>query len=357
MISKRHLVDSVIKCLSWSRLPALLRRFQQDEFCILMLHGVTERRDEEGIGNTEGIHIHVEDLEAIFQLLTEHYTVVSLDRVIESMTRKEALPPRSVVLTFDDGYLSNYEMAYPLLKKYGINGTIFTATDFVTNQAWQWWDRLEYALGHTKMKSFSLRIGDGRVECSLANREERRNCFTGLLPVIKALPQELVSREVRRVEEKLDCALSDAANVPVIYKSFNWDQAREMHRSGHVTIGAHTHTHKILGRCTPPTLREELTLCRDIIADQVGVEYPLFSYPNGHIGDHTDETRKAVMDLGFRCALTTDTGFNKIGDDPFTLRRFSTGNSSRYVDVTASGAMRMLLSINHAIRGRRQEAA
>jgi hypothetical protein len=41
------------------------------------------------------------------------------------------LPPRSIALTFDDGYLDNWVYAFPLLKKYGMRATIFVATDFV----------------------------------------------------------------------------------------------------------------------------------------------------------------------------------------------------------------------------------
>ena len=70
----------------------------------------------------------------------------------------------------------------------------------------------------------------------------------------------------------------------------------------------------------------------------------------------TPSTRREVIDLGFKCALTTETGFNTIESDLFTLKRFSTGNSHRYVDVTASGTMRMLLAMNRAVRGKRRVA-
>lgn len=41
------------------------------------------------------------------------------------MEKGEALPEKPVVITFDDGYQSNYEYAYPILKKYGMKATIF----------------------------------------------------------------------------------------------------------------------------------------------------------------------------------------------------------------------------------------
>ena len=44
---------------------------------------------------------------------------------------KKALPPRSVVITIDDGYESVYRHAFPLLKKYGFAATLFVYTDFI----------------------------------------------------------------------------------------------------------------------------------------------------------------------------------------------------------------------------------
>ena len=51
--------------------------------------------------------------------------------VYEHMAGKKPLSGRSVMLTFDDGYLDNWVFAYPILKKYGMKGTIFVTTDFV----------------------------------------------------------------------------------------------------------------------------------------------------------------------------------------------------------------------------------
>jgi hypothetical protein len=46
------------------------------------------------------------------------------------MSGKKPLSGRSVMLTFDDGYLDNWVFVYPILKKYGMKGTIFVTTDF-----------------------------------------------------------------------------------------------------------------------------------------------------------------------------------------------------------------------------------
>jgi peptidoglycan/xylan/chitin deacetylase (PgdA/CDA1 family) len=59
------------------------------------------------------------------------YTVIPLQRLARFLEGKEALPAKSVVITIDDGYRSSYEIAYPILKKFGFPATVFLYTDFV----------------------------------------------------------------------------------------------------------------------------------------------------------------------------------------------------------------------------------
>jgi peptidoglycan/xylan/chitin deacetylase (PgdA/CDA1 family) len=65
------------------------------------------------------------------QFLKENdYRVVSLDQFVDFMQFKAQLPDRAVVITADDGWKSFYQIAYPILKKYGYPSTLFVYTDF-----------------------------------------------------------------------------------------------------------------------------------------------------------------------------------------------------------------------------------
>lgn len=59
------------------------------------------------------------------------YRVVSLAQVAEFLAGRRALPPRSVAITFDDGYQSVYRHAYPVLQRLGYPATLFVYTDFL----------------------------------------------------------------------------------------------------------------------------------------------------------------------------------------------------------------------------------
>jgi peptidoglycan/xylan/chitin deacetylase (PgdA/CDA1 family) len=64
-------------------------------------------------------------------LKREGYRVVSLPEFVEWLQLKRQLPRKSVVLTFDDGYQSFREYAYPVLKTLGFPATLFVYTDYV----------------------------------------------------------------------------------------------------------------------------------------------------------------------------------------------------------------------------------
>jgi peptidoglycan/xylan/chitin deacetylase (PgdA/CDA1 family) len=59
------------------------------------------------------------------------YHVLSLARAMAFIERGEPIPRKSVVLTIDDGYRSTYDVAFPILRKYGFPATVFLYSDFV----------------------------------------------------------------------------------------------------------------------------------------------------------------------------------------------------------------------------------
>lgn len=86
---------------------------------ILMYHHLSE-----DVTNSE--MVSPEQFEAQIRALSEAgYTGVSFDELQAYVLRGEPLPEKPVVITFDDGYLSNYTLAYPILQKYGMKATIF----------------------------------------------------------------------------------------------------------------------------------------------------------------------------------------------------------------------------------------
>lgn len=69
--------------------------------------------------------------EQIQMLLQEDYTPITFKELEQYFEQKGGLPAKPVIITTDDGYLSNYTIAYPILKKYNIPATYFITSAYV----------------------------------------------------------------------------------------------------------------------------------------------------------------------------------------------------------------------------------
>lgn len=59
------------------------------------------------------------------------YHVITLDEFFDFLNFRAQIPKKSVVITIDDGWRSTYDIAFPILKKYGYPATLFVYTDFI----------------------------------------------------------------------------------------------------------------------------------------------------------------------------------------------------------------------------------
>jgi peptidoglycan/xylan/chitin deacetylase (PgdA/CDA1 family) len=76
-----------------------------------------------------GLTVTPEIFRAHMQYLHDQgYTTISLYDLNDALTKGTPLPPKSIVLTFDDGYIDAYTNAYPILKQFGFIGTFFVIT-------------------------------------------------------------------------------------------------------------------------------------------------------------------------------------------------------------------------------------
>ncbi len=96
--------------------------FQRDaaaDLPVLMYHHLSQEGDA---NSTISIDLFAQHLAA---LEDAGYNTVTIDDLLDYVYRDADLPENPVLITFDDGYLSNYEYAYPLLQEYGMHATIF----------------------------------------------------------------------------------------------------------------------------------------------------------------------------------------------------------------------------------------
>ena len=118
-----------------------LRWRNQARLPVLMYHGVVP-------SPLQPFCWHQLDLAAFEQqmdFVRQHYKVFPLEEALERV-RGNRLLPRSLSITFDDGFRNNLTQALPVLERHDLHATIFLATDFIDSDTVLWPDRLYLAV-------------------------------------------------------------------------------------------------------------------------------------------------------------------------------------------------------------------
>lgn len=181
------------------------------EVAVLMYHDVVDRPVVYHDIRTPDFRAQMQQLKA------SGANVIPLAALYDHLRHGKQLPPRSVVLTFDDGYLGQYENAYPILKKFGFPATFFVHTSVVgvkTGKDHITWEQLQ-ALDKEGLIS---------IECHTVNHpEDLRKCDDA------QLDRELHESK-KRLEEKLERTIRFLA-YPV--GNANGRVARVAHEAGY----------------------------------------------------------------------------------------------------------------------------
>ena len=100
--------------------------YREQTVAILGYHSFieTDKRIEQNI--TDNMIMDISKFEEQLKYLKKHkYKTLTLKEFECFQQEKCKIPRKSVLITMDDGYQSNYELAFPLLKKYNMNAVVF----------------------------------------------------------------------------------------------------------------------------------------------------------------------------------------------------------------------------------------
>lgn len=99
------------------------------------------------IDNTNDLmSVQAADFEAQLRYLKQQgYNTITLEQVVNYLQDGGELPPKPIVITFDDGYEDNQRVAVPLLRKYGFNAIIFVITDNIGKSGYLTWQQMKDA--------------------------------------------------------------------------------------------------------------------------------------------------------------------------------------------------------------------
>lgn len=302
-----------------SRYAHSLRGVREDLAAIIMYHGVVR----EPLWVKNWCQLEADLFEQQIKFLVLEYRIFPLREIIERLEKGMSLPPKCVVLTFDDGLRSVCTTAFPILERYQAPFTVFLVTGLMTPNQHPWPDLLFLSLVATKKDSLEF----DNTRWPLTTPAHRARAYYALASKLKRLNVDEKENAMGTLLSTLD-AEGDADEV---FDLMNWEDVRSLSRSSLADFGSHTQTHQILSRCDPVRQRDELEKSHKALLEHTG-RADLFAYPNGSAEDFTHSTKRLLKEVGYRCGLTTIRGLNSRGSDPYELRRVGVGSETTLAD-------------------------
>jgi peptidoglycan/xylan/chitin deacetylase (PgdA/CDA1 family) len=291
----------------------LASRFTGSGVVIIMYHSVMT--DPSSAQTTLGGIIHsTEVFRGQMEVIARHFHAVSMDDVLSFLKGDKPLPPRSVVVTFDDGYADNYQAANDILSPAGIPGVFYVAVDCVDKQRLPWPSLLRHAFLTSKKERWTEADGLVWPLSSTQQRIQALDRASEYCGKLSGIPQD-------QFVESLQQQLGTESPRPSQRLMMTWDEVRGLGRNGH-TVGSHTMTHPNMAYIPENDARTELVESKRRLEQELGSPVVHFSYPCPALQPHwVERTVSASRQIGYQTAVTTNGGIVRRQDDPLSLRR------------------------------------
>jgi peptidoglycan/xylan/chitin deacetylase (PgdA/CDA1 family) len=190
--------------------------------------------------------------------------------------KAECVKGINVLITFDDGYKDNHDIALPILKKHHASAIFFITTNFIDSNNWLWHDKVRYLVVSGKLNENEAEHQLKRMNKGLPFNDSFKNKVERLF---KEVPKRLM---------------------------MNWVEVQKLLDNGFV-VGAHTANHKLLTSLDENAQQKEMESSLNAIKQSLNVQPLHFAFPNGLYNQCTLEI---LENNKIKYAYTTKTGYN-----------------------------------------------
>jgi peptidoglycan/xylan/chitin deacetylase (PgdA/CDA1 family) len=242
-------------------------------------------------------------MEAQLEWVCRRYRIVSLDELGRTLDAGERFDRPVAAITIDDGYRDAYELAFPLLRRYGIPAAFFVVTDLVGSGRVPLHDRLYYQLARGFAREGRVSRAAWRILHSLAlppARRERIERADKPYDALQAILETMRHDDARQLTDEMEADAPLPAMIAERFRCVTWEMVRSLAAAG-MTIGSHTRSHTFLNREGPAAVEEELAGSRHRLEAELGIPALHFAYPAGQFNA---SAVRAVAAAGYRYAYT-----------------------------------------------------
>lgn len=266
------------------------------------------------------VNLHVVEnpqwFESVILYLKSAYKIVPLSEFEnEKMYRKRN---SLCSITFDDGDLTFYKVAFPILKKHNVPAAIFVSPQSIVQHENFWFQEIVDYDAVTMAKIIST---DTKIPFEVAKNY-------GLHPILKSFPVEKIHNFIKIYQ-------SETKTPPKKFRNMDLEKIREIQSSGLITIGAHTLSHPVLANETDEKCQTEIIQSINDLSNILNQEIKYFAYPNGNFGlDFGKREMEILRKIGIKIALSTEPDFvNKNSDKMAFPRKGITLGSIRFIKI------------------------
>lgn len=264
--------------------------------------------------------------------MKSNFNIVTMEQVLEAISTKEKLPEKALLLTFDDGYADNYNVAMPILEEYGVQGSFFIpGKTFTTHQLLDV-NKIHYVLASANIYNL---VEDLKKEMDYYRGQEFQYAPTEELFAKYAVASRFDIKETVFVKQMLQTVLPEKLRNIISSKLFakyvgvteeqlayelymSEEQIRTMKRHG-MFIGIHGYDHYWLGNLSVDQMENDISLALDALDEFVDKKQWVMNYP---YGNYNKDVLAYISKQGACLGLTTEVRLADIDkDNPLELPR------------------------------------
>jgi peptidoglycan/xylan/chitin deacetylase (PgdA/CDA1 family) len=254
----------------------------------------------------------VEEFDRQVAFLRRHYDVVH-PRDVPGLQRRGS--GRHALITFDDGYRDNYQLALPVLRRQRVPAAFFITTGFIDEGRVAWWDEIAWMVRRSARKALppsawtngAVELGEGAIQ--------------RLLRIHKRLPSARTAEYLGWLGQATGSGRCPKGEASTAWMT--WDMVRELRDAG-MAVGGHTVSHPVLSRMDRAGQEAEIAGCARRLHEELGEPMRWFAYPVGGPNAFDQDTRALLAAAGVELAFTYYGGFSRYDDwDPLDVRRIA----------------------------------
>lgn len=344
LILRKKLKQSLIGWLGNALVPG--RRYNNlDTLTIFTYHNITNLQKENSkCDDLFFINLPFTDFKKQVTWINEKFNVISFDDVMKG-TKHQGRP--SALITFDDGYKSVYDLAFPLLRNLGITATIFLTGDHVAKGVSPWISRLHYVIDNTKIASVSY----AGHSYELSKTKGLQSFLFKIKGLLRELPMLEMQQRLSTLEKMLD------VEVPTSFTETNFLNTSEINdlcRSGWI-VGNHSQSHRLMAGLEINDQYVEINDAQSALSVFEG-HRDIFAVPFGGRDTFSKSTIEIAKKCGIKFLLTTIPDDNVSVGKKYVLGRMICETFSfSYFKFLATGRKKRVLDL-FGLRGARDAA-